>query len=321
MSGATHATVVIAGASLVGLLVALELRSRAYDVVVLERRSQRPGGDSTPAPVPLTPTEASALGEWLERHQVYPPMHEVEPTTNGVDTDRLWQALVTRVTAVGARIVWERRVLGVNVVDGAVIAVRTDAGETPADTVVVAAGAEAVGITPALGLQLPVIPERSAWMRLDGLPGPAGWLVRDASHETGRSGVHLACLWRDGAGRGIVGAYRCFGADGDRRDALARSYLVEVARTVAPVATVGGALNWRLHAHTSADHLPVVGGTPRATGVVLALPHGPFGNARAVEVARRACDAVLDRDGPRRHAWSLDRFPQAATGGRMEAAR
>ena len=321
MSGTSQPTVVIAGASLVGLLVALELRSRAYDVVVLERRSQRPGRDSIPAPVPLAPTEKSALGEWLDRHQVYPSRHDGQPTTNGVDTDRLWRALVTRVTAVGARIVWERRVLGVKVVDGVVIAVRTDAGETPADAVVVAAGAEAVGITPALGLQLPVIPERSAWMRLDGVPGPAGWLVRDGSDGTVRSGVHLACLWRDGAGSGIVGAYRCFGADGDRRDALARSYLVGVARSVAPGVTDGGVLSWRLHAHTSADHLPVVGGTPRATGVVLALPHGPFGNAQAVEVARRACHAVLDGDGPRRHAWSLDRFPQGATGGRMEAAR
>jgi len=311
----------IAGASVVGLLVALELRSRGYEVSVLERRPRRPRRDSPPSPVQLAPIETSDLREWLDRHQVYPSSDDVEPITDGVDTDRLWHALVARATTVGAQIVWERRVLGITVVDGVVSAVRTDAGEMPADAVVVAAGAEAVGITPALGVQLPVIPERSAWMRLEGVEGSVGWLVREASQANRPSGVHLACLWCDGDGHGLVGAYRCFGADGDRRDALARSYLVGIAGRMLPAATPVGPLTWRLHAHSSADHLPVVGGTARAAGVVMALPHGPFGNARAVEIARRACDEVLSADAPRHHAWSLARFPQGATGGRMEAAR
>ncbi len=325
MSADARTVVAVAGASLIGLFVALELRSRGRDVVVLERRAAPPRRSSMPAPVPLEQAEQRDMRAWLDRHQVYPSGSDVGLDADGVDADGLWHALVERALVAGVRIVWERRVLGVHVVDGAATAVRTDAGETAADAVVVAAGAEAVGITPALGLQLPVIPEHSAWMRLADLPGSAGWRTRAPSDVTERNGVHLACVWCDGDGSGLVGAYRSFGAAGDRRDALARAFLVGAAGRIAPEATVGGAPTWRLHAHTSADHLPVVGVAPRASGVVLALPHGPFGNARAVDIARRACDAVTSAVTSavtiRDHPWSLARFPQAATGGRMEAAR
>ena len=321
MSSDTRTGVAIVGASIVGLMVALELRSRGIDVVVFERAAKFTADASALTPVPLSPVEADELRSWLGRHEVYPLANSVGPTGDGFDAQRLWLVLLAHAEAERVEIAWGRRVLGVTTVAGAVTAVRTDAGVSAVKAVVIAAGAGAAGITAALGLQLPVLPEWSAWMRLEGVEAHVGWLVRAEAVEVSRTGVHLACLWSEGDGRGLVGAYRSFGAAGERRDTLARSYLAEVAQRLAPAVACDTAVSWRLHAHTSADHLPVVGSLPTAPGVVIALPHGPYGNARAVEIARRACDAVMDPDGSRRHAWSLDRFPQGATGGRMASAR
>jgi glycine/D-amino acid oxidase-like deaminating enzyme len=321
MSSDTRSRVAIAGASIVGLLVALELRSRSIDVVVFERAAKPLTDASLPAPVPLEPDESDQLRSWLARHRVYPLAEPVGPAGDGFDAQRLWLALLARGDAEHVQIVWGRRVLGVTVAGGAVTAVRTDAGESAVDGIVIAAGAGAAAITAALGLQLPVLPECSAWMRLEGLEAPRGWLVRAEPVDVSRTGVHFACIWSEGDGRGLVGAYRSFGAAGERRDTLARSYLAEVAQRLAPAAACDATVAWRLHAHTSADHLPVVGSMATTPGVVVALPHGPSGNARAVEIARGACDAVMDPEGSRRHAWSLARFPQGATGGRMASAR
>jgi hypothetical protein len=156
---------------------------------------------------------------------------------------------------------------------------------------------------------------------VEGVDASAGWFADAASPVATVGSVHLDVLWSDGSGHGVVGAFRSFGSTGARRDALAWEHLERVARRRQPAATATGPLTWRLHAHTSADHRPVVGVAPRAPSVVLALPHGPFGNARAVEIVSAACDAVTAPPQSVPHAWSPSRFQQGATGGRMEAAR
>ena len=287
---------------------------------MFERRTPPTDGSASPVPVMLEPAEGRSLVAWCDRHDVRPGSGGLDLDAGYVDLASLWSALVRRAEALGLEIVWGRRVLGARVTGGALRAARTDAGEHEADALVVAAGAEAVGITPALGVQLPVIPEWSAWMGVEGVDAPAGWFADAASPAANIGSVHLDVLWSDGSGRGVVGAFRSFGSTGARRDALAREHLERVARRQ-PAAVTTGPVAWRLHAHTRADHRPVVGLAPRAPSVVLALPHGPFGNARAVEIVSAACDAVTALSPVVPHAWSPSRFPQGATGGRMEAAR
>ena len=322
MAGDAPPTIAIAGASVVGLMAALELGARGMRPVVVERRPLVQASPAVPALAMLAAGESERLEAWCPRHAVELREGSVDGAAGYVDLDSLWRALVERVQSAGVEIMWGRRVLGARVAGGEMRAVRTDAGEVAASSLVVAAGAEAVGITPALGVQLPVIPEWSAWMRVENVDAPSGWQRPDEGDASAHRRVHLACMWSDGRGAGVAGAYRSFGAVGSRRDALARQHLVRSVQELAPRATVSGPLAWRLHAHTSADHLPVVGRTPRADGVVLALPHGPFGNARAVEIAIAACDDVVaGRPSEVHEAWSPQRFPQAASGGRMEAAR
>lgn len=322
MMGHAEPSVAIAGASVVGLMAALELIARGARPIVVERRARALAQPPVTALARLEVTDGALLDAWCARHAVRPPVGGVDAGVGYVDLDALWRALMVRVEAVGVEVTWGRRVLGARVMADQMCAVRTDAGEVVAQALIVAAGAEAVGITPALGIQLPVIPEWSAWMRVEGVDAPKGWQRRDEPDPSARRAVHLEHVWSDGSGTGVVGAYRSFGAVGSRRDVLARQHLEQVVAALAPSASVSAPLSWRLHAHTSADHRPVVGRAPRAAGVVLALPHGPFGNARAAEIAVAACDAVTkgaaDEIVP---SWSPQRFPQAASGGRMEAAR
>ena len=77
---------------------------------------------------------------------------------------------------------------------------------------------------------------------------------------------------------------------------------------------------WQRHPHCTVDHRPVVGALPSVPSVVLALPHGPFGNAAAVAIAEAAVRAATGAaPRPADAAWSPERFPQGASGGRMRA--
>ena len=314
---------VIAGASLVGLMAAVRLREVGYDVVVVDRDPLATGRatDLDAPPLPLQGAEADAFARWAERSSMYPRTAGAggtEATT--VDLGAWWSAAQADAIAVGVAVRANHRVVGVAADGGRVAAVRTDQGPVPADVLIVAAGADAIGITPALGVQLPVVPEAAAWCTGPG--AERGAVVRAVDPKgVAPDSVHAALALRDARGATWFGAYRSFGAAGPRRERIARAYLERVIEADGGAATPGGGtLVWQRHPHCTVDHRPVVGALPSVPGLVLALPHGPFGNAVAVAVAEAAVRAATGA-APRLEdaAWSPERFPQGASGGRMKA--
>jgi len=324
MSLSAQPHVTVAGASLAGLATAIALRTEGCSVTVIERRTPSPGAPQVVYPVPLKSADAEQLSSWISGYGMRADAVSFGAGAGYLLLDRLWAELLERCQQLSVEVVWERRVLGAQADRGRIAAVRTDAGPLPTDVLIIAAGAEAVAITPSLGLQLPVIPEFSAWWPLTEVPGEPGW--RQPTSQVGESeSIHAPCLWADGRGGGVVGVYRSFGVAGERRDYLARGYLEWVLNQAQSPARADGELLWRRHPHTSADHQPVVGRAPRLSNLVFALPHGAFGNAAVAVMAKAAAEAarlaIEGMTGADDSAWSPQRFPQGATGGRMEAAR
>lgn len=174
------------------------------------------------------------------------------------------------------------RVTGVTLTDGETIG---------AEKIVIAGGAWSGEFSKQLGLTIPVEPQRGQIIHWDMTPEETGdWPIVNAFH-----GHYIVC-WP--GGRVVTGATRETGsgfaanttATGIREvideglrvaPGLARAQLKEVRVGLRPFSPVDG--------------LPLLGGVPGITGVVLATGHGPTGLQLGPYSGQLAADLVLGR--------------------------
>ncbi len=117
----------------------------------------------------ISPAEAKALSPMIELDQILAAAWSPEDGHCTPESVVLGYAGGAR--RAGARIVQHCAVTGIEVVDGQVRAVRTDAGRIETDTVVCAAGAWARSVGEMAGVDLPVEPLRRQILTTEPMPG------------------------------------------------------------------------------------------------------------------------------------------------------
>lgn len=216
-----------------------------------------------------------------------------------VDGRRLRDGLLAGAEALGAT-----RAAGVATigVEGGRAVVSVDGRRLAADVVVVAAGAWAADLGRAVGLVLPVAPQRGQLVHLD-LPGAdtSSWpsVVADDGHY----------LLAFAPSRVVAGATRETGSGFDPRvtaaglhEVLGRALAVAPGLAAATVADVRVGLR-----PAAVDGLPLLGAVPGVDGVVVATGLGAGGLTAGPYVGRLAADLALGRTPP------LDVSPYAPT--------
>lgn len=104
----------------------------------------------------MTPAEAQDLFPLMSTDRVLGATFL--PTDGYLDPSQLTYALMRGARAAGVRVCERTRVLGIDVVDGAVTRVRTDRGDVECETVVAAAGMYAAEVSRMVGVRVPVVP-------------------------------------------------------------------------------------------------------------------------------------------------------------------
>ena len=104
----------------------------------------------------LTAAEAQALFPLMSTERVLGATYLA--TDGYLDPSRLAYVLAAARVRQGVTIAQHTRVLGIDVVDGAVIGVRTDAGDVECEVVVDAAGMYAAEIARMVGVRVPIDP-------------------------------------------------------------------------------------------------------------------------------------------------------------------
>lgn len=227
------------------------------------------------------------------------------------DTAPLWYRQLARCREHGIDIRWSCNVFGVRTDTHGIRSVRTSAGPVSTGNVLLTAGSHTARLASSVGLQLPVVPERSYW-----------WIVPDLTPSDEPSpppseGGEALVLRGHRVGT-LIGRFRSFGPELDGTRALALDHLHRVAhgagRLSAPIDP-----DWVVttHPHNTADHRPVIGRVPGVEGLFVGTLHGSDGNASVDTAALALAAAVLDGTVPAwAEMWDSERIPQTAPGGR-----
>jgi len=199
----------------------------------------------------------------LEPHLRQPPAHAVFLESHGaLDPVAVTQALVRAARSHGARLMANTAVAALLMRDGRVAGVRWSGGGVDADTVVVAAGADAPALLSPLGFDLPVTPSPALLMRFAAPPGLVRTLVVTPELEV-----------REAADGELVVADAYHGeTDHDelrRAGEAMRRRLVATFDTHA-VQLLGVRLGTR---PMPADGLPLIGPVPGVEGAYVAVMH------------------------------------------------
>ncbi len=223
------------------------------------------------------------------------------PEARTMDPYRFVTALAERAGRAGVAVREGVRVDDVIVEGGAATGVRTQDGEVlGADAVVLATGPFSLKLSRRLGLRLPVQPGKGYHRDLPVGPGGAPALsIACVLHE--RS---VFCTPLDGVVR-FAGTMEFSGLNdvmrSERLDQLTTS-----ARLYMP--TLGDAepvSEWCGLRPMAADGLPIVGGVPGVTGVVVATGHGMLGLTLGPVTGELVADQVLEGRSSRAYASGL----------------
>jgi glycine/D-amino acid oxidase-like deaminating enzyme len=149
------------------------------------------------AAMPCGETAHLAPGQhWIGRREIAtlePHLHAVPeraistPTDGGVDPVRTTQALVDAARTLGARVVLDAGVAGLEIVGGRVCGVRCSAGVYPAATVVLAAGTGVGALCEPLGIRLPVAASPACLLHVAAPPGLVRTILATLAYEVRES--------------------------------------------------------------------------------------------------------------------------------------
>jgi D-amino-acid dehydrogenase len=182
--------------------------------------------------------------------------------------------------------------------------VRVDGEPLGADAVVVAGGAWSGALVAALGMQLPVAPQRGQITHLEVAEDTARWPVVSPLD----SGHYLLAFPR---GRVVVGATRETGSGFDHRvTAAGQLEVLEQALTVAPGLHDATLLETRVGFRPATpDGLPVLGPLPGHPEIILATGFGPTGLTLAPLAGALVADLVVgEAPSIDLHPYRPDRF-------------
>ena len=191
----------------------------------------------------------------------------------------------------GARIVTHCAVTGIEVVDGQVRAVLTDAGRIATDTVVCAAGAWSRAVGEMAGVDLPVVPMRRQILTTEPMPG-----LDPATPFTIDFGTSLY-FHREGPGLllGMSDPDEQPGFELGRTDAWLPRLGDAIARRVPALAEVGIASGWAGLYEMTPDHNALVGEADSVSRFLYATGFSGHGFLMGPAIGEVLRDLVLDR--------------------------
>lgn len=159
---------------------------------------------------------------WIERSEIaalepnlqkLPDRAVYTPTDGGIDPIRTTEALIQAARALGAKLVLDSGVATLKLVNGRVEGVLFSTGFYPADTVILAAGADIGTLCEPLGVKLPIGASPAFWLQVAAPPGLVrtivaspefevrescdGHLLMTALHHKGASAAAVRQLARD----------------------------------------------------------------------------------------------------------------------------
>jgi len=240
----------------------------------------------------------------LEPALTAPPTRALHRTGDGaVDPVAVTEALVRAAQEDGARLLVGCAATALRQRDGRVTGVETSAGFQPADTVVLATGADAPALCAPLGFRLPVTPSPALLMRFTGPPALVRTLVATPDLEV-----------REGAAGELLVAAAYAGQSNRAELTLAGQQLLDRLTATFEDAQDVRLVSVQLGARPMpADGLPLVGPVPGVSGAYVAVMHS--GVTLAAVVGRLVCAEVVRGDCADELAGvRLDRQRRCSTG-------
>ena len=207
-----------------------------------------------------------------------PPVAAFAPGEGALDPVAATTALVRAAVEAGARLVGESEVRALADTDGRVAGVVLSNGAIEADVVVLSAGTDSVALCAGVGVALPVASSPATLSRFSGPAGLVGRVV---------SGPELE-IRQDAAGRLFVADYHVEGQSPDERAAATLALIRRHFRGAGAVESIDARVGWR---PMPADGAPIVGFTPDAPGLYLAVMHS--GVVMAPVVGRLATEEIV----------------------------
>ena len=207
-----------------------------------------------------------------------PPVAAFVPGEGALDPVAATLTLVGAAIEAGARLIRGSEVKALAHTDGRVSGVVLSSGAIEADIVVIAAGTDSTALCANIGIELPVKSSPATLCRFAGPKDLVGRVI---------SGPDLE-IRQDAAGRLFVADYYVEGEALDDRAADTLALVRRRLRGADPVMSIDARVGWR---PMPADGMPIVGFTPDAPGLYLAVMHS--GVVMAPVVARLATDEIV----------------------------
>ena len=222
--------------------------------------------------------ERDEIGRLEPRLAAPPPVAAYAPGEGALDPIAATTTLVRAAVEAGTRLIGDSEVQALAGTDGRVSGVVLPGGAIEADVVVLAAGTDSVSLCAGVGVALPVAPSPTTLSRFS---GPAGLVSRVVS------GPELE-IRQDAAGRLFVADYFVEGESLDERAADTLVLIRRHFRGADAVESIDARVGWR---PMPADGAPIVGFTPDAPGLYLAVVHS--GVVMAPVVGRLATEEIV----------------------------
>ena len=208
-----------------------------------------------------------------------PPVAAHAPGEGALDPVAATLTLVRAAMEAGAQLVEGTEVQGLATTDGRVRGVVLPGGTTiEADTVVLAAGTSSKALCAGIGIELPVESSPATLTRFAGPRGLVGRVVAGPDLE----------IRQDAAGRLFVSDYYVEGESPEDRAAITLALIRRRFHDGDTVAPIDARVGWR---PMPTDGMPIVGFTPDAPGLYLAVMHA--GVAMAPVVGRLATGEIV----------------------------
>ena len=221
--------------------------------------------------------ERHEIGRFEPRLVAPPPVAAYALGEGALDPVVATSTLVRASVEAGARLVGESEVQALASTDGRISGVVLPGGTIEADIVVLAAGTDSVALCAGVGVALPVASSPATLSRFTGPGGLVGRVV---------SGPDLE-IRQDAAGRLFVADYYVEGESLDERAADTLALIRRRFRGADAVESIDARVGWR---PMPADGAPIVGFTPDAPGLYLAVMHS--GVVMAPVVGRLATEEI-----------------------------
>jgi glycine oxidase len=223
----------------------------------------------------------------------------ISPSEKHIDPPELIAQLQTACERLGARLVRNTAIAGVDAHGGVVRAVRLEDRSEPCSRCIVAAGAWSARLAEWFALPAPIVPVRG---QMVGLGPAAPALFRHAIFR--RHGY----LVPRADGRIVLGGTEEHAGYDDRATVDQVAKLLSAAVAVVPaLGTVAIESVWAGLRPVSGDNLPIIGRIPNWSNAFLASGHGRKGILLSAVTARLLTGAILD-DEPIPEAFSPGRF-------------